>query len=63
VQFATTADAARAIVGVSVGNRGSDMGQATPMLHQVEARTGVRPDQLLVDGGYAKHDAGLYPRR
>jgi hypothetical protein len=27
------------------------------MLHQVETRTGVRPDQLLVDGGYAKHDA------
>jgi len=57
VQFATTTDAARAIVGVSVGNRGSDMGQATPMIQQIEARTGVRPDEFLVDGGYAKHDA------
>ena len=32
VQLATTTDAARAIVGVSVTNRGSDHGQATPML-------------------------------
>jgi transposase len=30
VQLATTTDAARAIVGVSVTNRGSDQGQATP---------------------------------
>jgi hypothetical protein len=43
VQLATTTDAARAIVGVSVTNRGSDQGQATPMLEQIEARTGVRP--------------------
>jgi hypothetical protein len=57
VQLATTADAARAIVGVSVTNRGSDQGQATPMLEQIEARTGVRPTELLVDGGYPNHDA------
>jgi hypothetical protein len=50
VQLATTTDAARAIVGVSVTNRGSDQGQATPMLEQIEARTGVRPTELLVDG-------------
>lgn len=56
-QFATTTDAARAIVGVSVTNRGSDQGQATPMLEQIEARTGVRPTELLVDGGYPSHDA------
>ena len=31
VQFSTTTDAARAIVGVSVTNRGSDQGQAAPM--------------------------------
>jgi hypothetical protein len=30
VQFSTTTDATRAIVGVSVTNRGSDQGQATP---------------------------------
>jgi transposase len=57
VQFSTTTDAARAIVGVSVTNRGSDQGQATPMLEQIEARTGVRPTELLVDGGYSNHDA------
>jgi transposase len=57
VQLATTTDAARAIVGVSVTNRGSDQGQATPMLEQIEARTGVRPTELLVDGGYPGHDA------
>jgi transposase len=57
VQLATTTDAARAIVGVSVTNRGSDQGQATPMLEQIEARTGVRPSELLVDGGYPSHDA------
>ena len=32
-------------------------GQATPMLEQIEARTGVRPIELLVDGGYPSHDA------
>jgi hypothetical protein len=53
IQLATTTDAARAIVGVSVTNRGSDQGQATPMLEQIEARTGVRPAELLVDGGYS----------
>jgi len=57
VQLATTTDAARAIVGVSVTNRGSDQGQATPMLEQIEARTGVRPSELLVDGSYPSHDA------
>jgi transposase len=57
VQFATTADAARAIVGVDVTNRGSDAGQSTPMLQQIEQRTGVRPAAMLVDGGYAQHEA------
>ena len=57
VQFATTTDSARVIVGVDVINRGSDAGQSTPMLEQVERRTGVRPSQMLVDGGYAQHQA------
>ncbi|HEX3473479.1 MAG TPA: transposase [Kofleriaceae bacterium] len=57
VQLATTTDVARAIVGVRVTNHGSDQGQATPMLEQIEARTGVRPTELLVDGGYPSHDA------
>jgi len=57
VQFATTSDAARVIVGVDMTNRGSDAGQSSPMLEQIEERTGVRPATLLVDGGYAQHEA------
>jgi transposase len=57
VQFATTTDAARVIVGVDVTNRGSDAGQSTPMLDQIERRTGVRPAEMLLDGGYAQHAA------
>jgi transposase len=57
VQFATTTDAARVIVGVAVTNRGSDQGESTPMLAQIEQRTGVRPKEILVDGGYPAHVA------
>jgi Transposase DDE domain len=52
-----TADKARVIVGVAVSNRGSDMGESTPMIEQIERRTGQRPSELLVDGGYAQHEA------
>ena len=57
VQFATTTDKARVIVGVDVINRGSDAGQSMPILAQIEKRTGVRPSEILVDGGYAQHAA------
>jgi transposase len=57
VPFATSADEARVIVGVEVTNRGSDMGETTPMLDQIEQRTGQRPTEILVDGGYAQHEA------
>ncbi len=57
MQFATTTDAARIIVGVEATNRGSDAGQSTPMREQIEQRTGVRPAEMLVDGGYAEHEA------
>jgi len=46
----------RAIVGLSVGNVGSDMGGLTPMIEQIKARTGMTPKTVLADGGYAKHD-------
>ena len=55
VQLATTTDAARVIVGVEVTPRGSDMGQAPPMLQQIEQRTGERPAEILVDGGFVDH--------
>lgn len=51
VQLATTVEGG-VIVGVSVSNSGSDQGEAESMLEQVEARTGERPKELLVDGGY-----------
>ena len=54
---ATTTDAARVIVGIDVTNRGSDMGESTPMLAQIEQRTGTRPDEMLLDGGYTGHAA------
>lgn len=55
VQFSTTTDS-QVIVGVDVSNVGSDQGQLSPMLEQVEQRYDERPAQWLVDGGYARHD-------
>jgi hypothetical protein len=55
VQFSTTTDS-QIIVGVDVINIGSDQGQISPMLDQVEQRYSQRPAQGLVDGGYARHD-------
>ena len=57
VQLATTTDQARVIVGVEVTNRGTDQGESTPMIEQIEKRTGKRPEAILVDGGYAAHEA------
>ena len=42
---------------MSVSNLGSDASESTPILEQVEERTGVRPAEILVDGGYAQHEA------
>jgi transposase len=59
VQFATAGDAdggPRTIVGVRVTNKGSDIGSITPMLDQVETRTGHMPDVLLADGGHLHFD-------
>jgi transposase len=52
VQFSTDA-ATQVIVGVEVVNQGTDAGQMAPMVEQIEDRTGVRPREVLVDGGYA----------
>lgn len=46
----------RTIVGVLVTNVGSDMGSVTPMLDQVERRTGELPKVLLADANHAKHE-------
>jgi hypothetical protein len=55
VQFSTTTDS-QIIVGVDVSNIGSDQGQLSPMLDQVQRRYDERPVQCLVDGGYTRHD-------
>jgi transposase len=46
----------RTIVGVIVTNVGSDMGSVTPMLAQIESRTGQLPKVLLADANHAKHE-------
>lgn len=56
VQFATEVDS-RLIVGVNVTSEGSDNSQMQPMLQQIETRTGERPKECLVDGGYTKLEA------
>ncbi len=55
VQFATT-PATRVVVGVTVTNAGSDFGQLSPMLQQLQQRYQQRPTTALVDGGYAKKE-------
>jgi transposase len=42
----------RAIVGVEVSCEGSDAGQSEPLRRQVEARTGQKVKEQLLDGGY-----------
>ena len=45
---------ARTIVGVRVTNAGTDMGSVTPMLDDIERRTGSLPSVLLADGNHAQ---------
>jgi transposase len=52
VQFATTTHGG-AIAGVAVTLAGTDGDQSVPMVAQLERRYGVRPEELLVDGGFA----------
>ena len=55
VQFSTATDS-QVIVGVDAVNAGTDGGQAEPMVEQIEERTGIRPPEVLVDGGFATHN-------
>jgi transposase len=55
VQFAVDT-ASQIVVGVDVGNLGSDQGQLVPMLDQLQRRYGRRPLEGLVDGGFAGLD-------
>lgn len=47
----------QAIVGVDVTTCGSDMAQAPPMVAQVAAHMGYLPQDWLMDGGFASHEA------
>lgn len=53
VQLATDTSS-QIIVGVDVTTSGSDLGQMAPMVEQMADRYGRRPDEMLVDGGFAK---------
>lgn len=55
VQFASDTDS-QVITGVDVVNTGSDQGQMSPMVEQHQERYGRAPDEVLVDGGFAKHE-------
>jgi len=54
VQLTTTTDS-QIIVGVEVNNCGSDLGQLSPMLKQVEERYEQCPAEWLADGGFARN--------
>lgn len=47
----------RTVIGVRVSNVGSDMGAITPMLDQIERRTGRLPETLLADSNHGSHAA------
>lgn len=55
VEYATTC-ADQVIVGVDVVTVGSDQGQLPPMLDQIEERFQERPNEVLVDGGFANRE-------
>lgn len=56
VQFATDT-AAGVIVGVDVTAEGTDAGQLSPMLGQLQRRYGRVPNEALVDGGFASGES------
>jgi transposase len=49
--------ASRAIIGVRVTNVGSDRQESQPARDQVEKRTGRKPQEQLMDGGYVHLDS------
>lgn len=55
VQFATTLDTL-VVVGVDVTNAGTDAGQMTPMVEQVNESCQATPPEWYVDGGFATQE-------
>jgi transposase len=55
VQLATIT-AGGIIAGVDVTNRGTDSGELSPMVEQLDERYGAKPKEVLADGGFATLD-------
>jgi Transposase DDE domain len=55
VQFGTDT-ASQIIVGIDVATCGSDQGQMAPMVEQIHERYEQYPKDVLVDGGFVKHE-------
>lgn len=55
-QLAVDADT-QLIAAVAITNSGSDMGQMSPMHHNLQQRYAVTPDHWLADGGFTKLQA------
>ena len=55
-QFATDT-ASRVIVGVGLTENGTDYAEGAPMVDQIEQRTGTKPEEVLVDGGFISKDS------
>jgi transposase len=55
VEFATDTES-QVIAGVDVVNAGSDQGQMPPMVEQLAERYDKTPGEVLVDGGFARHE-------
>lgn len=55
LESATDIDS-QVIVGVAVVTKGSDGGEAVPMVEQIEERTDRCPDVYLIDGGFATRE-------
>ena len=52
----STDTASQVIVGIEVSTSGSDQGQMAPMVEQIHERYEQYPKDVLVDGGFVKHD-------
>jgi hypothetical protein len=55
MQLAVDVDS-RLVVAARASNSGGDMGQVEGTLEEIERRTGKRPEDYLIDGGYAKRE-------
>lgn len=55
IEFATDT-ASQVITGVDVTNRGTDQGEMAPMVEQHHDRYDTYPEEMLVDGGFAKKE-------